>query len=393
MAEDIKENRLKSLDKNEIRIVFYICQGMDSEDLAGREDLGFPNITVKTIAGRLTKIYKKLEIEGKKNKEESLILEYCPTIKKLLPTLQEVNTWIPTKTSIATSDDSQYEQPPAPSGKNVLETPAPERTTQTKRILLISTGIVGILLILLASFWIFRHNQLQTVPTSTIGIIDQATNTLRAPSQSAEQLPTLTLTNPMIQATATLSVTPSITPNPTDTPTITPTFTQTPSILFSDDFSSGFSKWTVFSPKDAAIIDNKFTSTNARGTWIAVTLPNLNNFEIEIHGSALSTGVTGIIVSPAFVDPSNFLGFRTNVGDRNWEIFRKGGISFATDLERNGFFEEMDIVVKVINKNIQVTINGVNMTSFYNDKIPFGIIGLFCDTVGKIAKITISELK
>ena len=98
MDDQNKDWQVKNLSKDEARIVFFICNGQDPKDLAYREDLGFEHAGGKTIERHLTGIFKKFDIQGeKKNKKVILITEFCPTVKKLIPTIHEVENWVTTK--------------------------------------------------------------------------------------------------------------------------------------------------------------------------------------------------------------------------------------------------------------------------------------------------------
>lgn len=256
----------------------------------------------------------------------------------------------------------------------------------------------GVLVFLIFVFIVTRGTPPQFSPSNTPG------NTVAALVNT--ETPTVTLTStPEPTATiiptyaSTLTSAPTSTPEPTETPTntstpeptFTPTVTPTPEdILLSDDFSKDFSNWKVYNPDKAFLADGQFVSGNFYGTWISTNI-EAKNFKITVVTNGGATGTSGVIIAPAFVDPNNYFGFRTNFCDRDWRVNKNNRVQVLTNFDKQ-CFEKLTVEITVMGNNMDVQINGIEIGSALNNQISSGKLGLMADSYGKIDSVKVIRL-
>jgi hypothetical protein len=235
-----------------------------------------------------------------------------------------------------------------------------------------------------------RSPSLSAIPSHTATF--EASQTLAVAPVDVVFTPTLT-PSPTVTMTPTVNLTkePTLTPGPTSTATITNTPWPSPTpekIYIFHEFKDGFGPFEAAVPEKATIVDGSFTG----GSWLSIPC-DLKNFQIEVKGYSSGTGTgTGIFISPAYIDPLNNILFRTNYHDREWRHRENSPSGFQmSNMLFNNFDYEMTIVMKVIDLNVDVTINTTLISSVYNNKVGFGRIG-FYTYYASIKSIKIVEL-
>jgi len=263
-----------------------------------------------------------------------------------------------------------------------------ERWAREPKYQIIAFIVFMILLCIVGALIATRNHPLfppRPTRTATNTLLPTSTFTRVPPTQTSSRTATLTKTL-FISKTPT----PSKTTTDTSTPTITYTFTPsaTPEIiLFEDDFSHGLGKWTVYDPNHAFTGDGWFLSDSYSGVWISAEI-NATNFKISAIVNGGGTGLPTIVISPAFTDPNNSWWFISNSCDRGWKVKINKQERDLTSYERQCFEEGALYEIVAEDGTLTAYINHIKIGSTYNDKIPFGKIGLWVG-MGKIGQVKV----
>lgn len=387
-----KADRIRTLTKKEVAVLFLICMGFTNPEI--EQEL---HLLAKTRSSQMTRIYEKLEIKGKvEDKRNNLIREYCKVVKEIV-TPEAIKNWIPIQ-----PPNKQEQQRyiaiqrlyPDPEDSLFTGQPQPPENSQQPIITLIDRRrvfrLLGILLVIIASLIIiilillrFRIPQIPLIFAT------------RTPENTATPSFTPT-TKATITATATFTQTPSPTFTGTSTSTFTSTFTSTPTytatatpetILFEDDFLHGLGKWTIYDTNHAFTGDGWFFSDSFRGVWISTAI-TATNFKISAIIDGGGTGLPGIVISPAFTDPNNSWWFISNACDRGWTVKLNNQEKILSSYERECFDAGALYEIIVEDGTMTAYINHIKIGSTYNDKVPFGKIGLWVG-MGKIGQVKV----
>src|SRR5690242_4641928 len=91
---DDKIKRLKTLSKAEMRLTFYLCQGIQDD---AKLDILLRN-SEKTRGTQKTDIYRKLGLDKELDSEKFKLLvhEYKEPLSTLIPTEEDLKTYVPT---------------------------------------------------------------------------------------------------------------------------------------------------------------------------------------------------------------------------------------------------------------------------------------------------------
>jgi DNA-binding CsgD family transcriptional regulator len=86
------EQRLQTLSRREVTVIYLKCQGNNLHEIADAIDK-----SSKTVQYYITNAYKKLELSNfpDKEKEDYLKRLYCPILAKLISTPKDIENWIP----------------------------------------------------------------------------------------------------------------------------------------------------------------------------------------------------------------------------------------------------------------------------------------------------------
>lgn len=218
---DDKIKRLKTLSKAEMRLAFYLCQGITADD---KLDILLEN-TEKTRGTQKSEIYRKLGLDKLPDSEKFKVLvhEYKEPLIVVVPNEEALKTYVPAPSKAPKIDDTSPNKPVNP--------PPPIVTKRSIRPSWVAPLFIGgclsgivflVFLVLLIQSGILNFkNPLAILPTDT-GV--SATEAL-LPSPNSTQLPptlrpTSTPSSPVVASTVTSN------PSPTDEPTNTPTATR-----------------------------------------------------------------------------------------------------------------------------------------------------------------------
>ena len=234
------QEHIALLSKYQMKVLYYKCkEGLTHEEIAvilGRD--------VNTVQYHMTKIYKVLDIKGpgisKEEMDSVLKNEFCPVIRQMFHTFDDVKIWAPIKKETVQDEKEDFEedfhepekeetkppyQPPPsvekilkqaeipPSPPEIIESPPPGiRRVNWRGV--VGWALIGLLLILLVR--IYPH--FPTIYALILGSTNTPTQptfteTLSPPDPT--EIPTLTPTIPTIP---TKTLTPTLPPSPTSTP-------------------------------------------------------------------------------------------------------------------------------------------------------------------------------
>jgi hypothetical protein len=371
---------LASLTREESFVLFWKLQGKSHKQISDK--IGLSEDRVQQFS---TSCYRKFGLSGRQWNQ--LRDKTHITMAQVAHSTEWINWEWPTKQlldKLSESEDQPIQQQAQPQRPLQINWRVPWQD-QVKEIALNKTYQLlafGVLILLVVGIIIgnrfFHTPPAQNTPTETIrdtpAVFPNSTVTLIHPS-------------PTNQAIATTTSTPE--PTSTPAPTSTATITSTPENVFVlHDFSNGLGPFEAADLDKITIVNGLFTG----GGWISIPC-DLKNFQIEVKGTASTTGTgTGIYVAPAYIDPMNNILFRTNYLEREWrhrENNPSGWELSGTSI--SPLDPEMTIIVTVIDSNIEIKINGVNMSSAFNNKVEFGRIGFYAEHAG-IKSIKIIEL-
>lgn len=373
-------NKLANLTREESFVLFWKLREESHQQIALRLDLGIDRVQQFS-----TSCYRKFGLSGRQ------WIQLRDKTKIIMAQVAHSSEWKdwewPTKQlldKLSEPDDQATQQQVQPQPPPQINWQVPWQD-QVKEIALNKTYQLlafGVLVLIVAGIFVggrfFRNPLAQFVPTETI-------------RDTLEAFPSSTVTLILPSATNQPFETITSTPEPTSTPspTSTATITSTPEDVFVfHDFSDGPGPFEAADPDKVTIVNGLFTG----GSWISIPC-ELKNFQIEVKGSASTTGTgSGIYIAPAYIDPMNNILFRTNYLEREWrhrENNPSGWELSGTSI--SPLDPEMTIIATVIDSNIEIKINGVNMSSAFNNKVEFGRIGFFAEYAG-IKSIKIIEL-
>lgn len=119
--------------------------------------------------------------------------------------------------------------------------------------------------------------------------------------------------------------------------------------------------------------------------------PDAPNYLIEFKVRFNRTNNWGFMVTPAFVDPSNYYAFRSSWSTHEWVLEKNGRRDTVGDRSLINM-EEQSGVVTVQGKNIEININGFDFAPIYNDQIDMGNIGFYIDEETFLDQVRITLL-
>lgn len=404
-----KEQKLRTLTKKEIATLYLICQGLTNPQIVKAL-----HSTEKTIGTRITKIYLKLEIEGD-DQQKRLILqrEYCPFVRKFSD--EDLRYWVPEYPSPEVKIkyeiiEYQYPEPESepddePEPPYIPPKPPKPRADETyvssrviRRLILLFLAIITILVVGFAILYFFFPPEKPLIP-----IAPPLKTSTQTPESLIETVITPTAANGMkteevilpAASTHTSTVTPSMTPAPSSTPepTLTATATETPlPPFFYDDFDQGPKPDWVILSDEINFVGGEAVFTGNYGGWMYVAAPDSPDFVLEYKLTNNSSGNWGYMVSPAFVDPNNYYGFRSTCCDQLWIISQNGRYAYIGDILHNNNLSDQTAIMTVNGSNIDLVINGIIFPSGFNNKIESGLIGFYVDGATRLDEVKITVL-
>lgn len=122
----LREERLKTLNEGEIRLLFNLFHGKNLTQLANNERTK-TNVAIKTLRGRLTSIYNKLEIDldDKDQKRKELTRQYRAIVFRIIPKEEDLDLWIEGDGIEGRFTEPESEEEPEPE-------PEPDETEETE---------------------------------------------------------------------------------------------------------------------------------------------------------------------------------------------------------------------------------------------------------------------
>jgi DNA-binding CsgD family transcriptional regulator len=403
-----KADRIRTLTKKEANVLYLICQGYTNPDIGKILD-----IEPKTLSSRLTKIYEKLQIEGKGDeKRQRLITEYCKTVKEVVSE-ENLKTWnpiLPTEEKEANRyaiierkypDDLQDMTPPntEPSGGNgggtgggngVTYIDKRECDRRVRRWVLFFSVVIGLLLLIIVIL-------LKRPPEPPLIPADTPENTTEAAISGGDSLITTTFTpEPSLTPTATITSTPPPTPTATSIPTQTKTPTPTEALLFEDNFDMGMADgWNI---QYGEVVLSQGNLSALEFLWLSVGEGWTNyqlDMDIYIGGPHAGPDNPPHIV-PRLTDWQNYIGYKMcrTYGYSYWVEAVNGAISKIPNTENYGVsaYKWYHLTLYVEGDFYAINIDGVRVSSFITNKYPSGSLGLYLDVNEMIDNVRIVAL-
>ena len=170
---------------------------------------------------------------------------------------------------------------------------------------------------------------------------------------------------------------------PTEIPTIEPASPPKPAILFEDDFDSGLSDaWEVVYGNP--IVINSTLSAD-QDTWLLVGDPAWTDYSVEFQGETEKNffWADADIVGLRIADLDNMYAYKWTTVETEWHIVENGEWNVVPKSYVNDQRNIKHFLFEVKGDSVKLLIDGVNESSFFDDKFTHGRIGLFIskDTV------------
>lgn len=400
------ERKLKNLSPRLREVLYFYCEGYGRSEIAKKLV-----ITENTLNGYFRDIYKRLGVDSQyyqrhtKEREEYIRELYWDLLEEEFKSEGDAEGG--NKSDGDTEGDNKVrEDPDVIDGKFVdvdSKATSPGQSTIPRWIRRLALVLLALIVVLafISAYRVFSGNPpaflatiFHTTPTHTLSaeeLVDVPTLETQIPTPTPTTPNRILPTEPPIFPTDTPntpSATPTKTTTPTETPTPTVSPTPTPTPWFFDDFENGFRpEWTILS-ETITIVGGEVVNPDPRGGWMYITAPEAENYVIEYKVNLPSYGFTGFVIAPAYTDPNNNYGFRSNGAERSW-VHMQNGVGFFIGETNQDYLIDQSGILTVKGKNYDLEINGVIMPSAYNNLEPQGKIGFHIDNITYLDEIKI----
>ena len=179
---------------------------------------------------------------------------------------------------------------------------------------------------------------------------------------------------------------------PTEAPTLAPTTPPKPEILFEDDFETGLAKtWEVVSG-NPIVVNGMLTAD--QNTWVVVGDPTWTNYSVEFTASSKyvyynwGSNFTAVRMN----EMDNMYVYEWVVSQSRWHIVENGGWNEVPQSEFRPGSDFVNYRIVVNGTSITTYIDGVQKSSFFDDRFLQGRVGIMITEETMIDDFKVREI-